>query len=66
MKEILCPSDKDGFFPGENLLSIKGIGEKTLAALLSYLGSDGPNFSSSKAAIGYVGFYPKIYESGQN
>lgn len=65
MKEILCPPDKDGNFPGENVLSIKGIGEKTLAALLSYLGSDGSNFSSSKAAIGYVGFYPKIYESGQ-
>lgn len=65
IKEILCPPDKDGNFPGENLLSIKGIGEKTLAALLSYLGSDGSNFSSSKAAIGYVGFYPRIYESGQ-
>jgi len=65
MKQILSPSDKDGSFPGENLLSIKGVGDKTLAALLSYLGSDGSNFSSSKAAVGYVGFYPNIYESGQ-
>jgi transposase len=65
MKEILSPSDKDGNFPGENILSMKGVGEKTLAAILSYLGSDGSNFSSSKAAVGYVGFYPKIYESGQ-
>lgn len=65
MKQILSPSDKDGSFPGKNLLSMKGVGDKTLAALLSYLGSDGSNFSSAKAAVGYVGFYPKIYESGQ-
>lgn len=65
MKEILSPSDKDGSFPGENILSMKGVGEKTLAAILSYLGSDGSNFPNSKAVIGYVGFYPKIYESGQ-
>jgi len=65
IKDILSPSDKDGSSPGENILSMKGVGEKTLAAILSYLGSDGSNFSSSKAAVGYVGFYPKIYESGQ-
>jgi transposase len=65
MKEILSPSDKDGSFPGENLLSIKGVGDKTLAALLSYLGSDGSNFHDAKSAVGYVGFYPKIYQSGQ-
>lgn len=65
MKEILSPSDKDGSFPGENLLSIKGVGDKTLAALLSYLGSDGSNFHDTKSAVGYVGFYPKIYQSGQ-
>ena len=65
MKEILSPSDKDGSFLGENLLSIKGVGDKTLAALLSYLGSDGSNFPDAKSVVGYVGFYPKIYESGQ-
>lgn len=65
MKEILSPSNKGGNFPGENLLSMKGVGDKTLAAILSYLGSDGSNFPNSKSAVGYVGFYPKIYESGQ-
>jgi len=65
IEEILSPSDEDGSFPGENLLSIKGVGTKTLAVLLSYLGSDGSNFPDSKSVIGYVGFYPKIYESGQ-
>jgi transposase len=65
IKKILSASDKDGGFPGENLLSIKGVGDKTLAAILSYLGSDGSNFPDSKSVVGYVGFYPKIYESGQ-
>lgn len=65
IKQILSPSDKEGSFPGENLLSIKGVGDKTLAALLSYLGSDGSNFHDAKSAVGYVGFYPKIYQSGQ-
>ena len=65
MKAILSPSEEDDSFPCENLLSIKGVGDKTLAALLSYLGSDGSNFSNCKSAVGYVGFYPKIYESGQ-
>jgi transposase len=65
MKAILSPSKDDDSFPGQNLLSIKGVGDKTLAAIISYLGSDGSNFPDSKSAIGYVGFYPKIYESGQ-
>lgn len=65
MKNILSPSDEDDSFPGENLLSIKGVGDKTLAAIISYLGSDGSNFPDSTSAVGYVGFYPKIYESGQ-
>ncbi|GER93129.1 IS110 family transposase [hot springs metagenome] len=66
MKAILSPSDEDDSFPGQNLLSIKGVGDKTLAAIISYLGSDGSNFPDSKSAVGYVGFYPKIYESGQS
>lgn len=65
MKVILSPSDDDDNFPGQNLLSIKGVGDKTLAALISYLGSDGANFPDSNSVVGYVGFYPKIYESGQ-
>lgn len=65
MKSIIASPGEDGGFPGKNLLSINGVGEKTLAALLSFLGSDGSNFPDAKSAIGYVGFYPKIYESGQ-
>ena len=66
IEEILSASDEQFNFPGENLLSIKGVGVKTLAAILSYLGCDGSNFPDSKSVIGYVGFYPKIYESGQS
>ena len=66
MKAILSPSKNDDNFPGQNLLSIKGVGDKTLAALISYLGSDGANFPNSNSVVGYVGFYPKIYESGQS
>lgn len=66
MKAILSPSKEDDGSIGGNLLSIKGVGDKTLAAIISYLGSDGSNFPDSKSAVGYVGFYPNIYESGQS
>jgi len=65
IKAILSPSEDDDNFPGQNLLSIKGVGDKTLAALISYLGTDGSNFPDSNSVIGYVGFYPRIYEAGQ-
>lgn len=63
--DILSPKGSDDSFPGANLMSIPGVGEKTVAAVLSYLGSDGVNFSTSTNAIGYVGYFPKIHESGQ-
>ena len=44
MKAILSASDNDDSFPTQSLLSITGVGEKTLAALISYLGHDGSNF----------------------
>lgn len=65
MKQILSPQDPQTPFPGENLLTIPGIGDKTLAAVLSYLGTDGSSFSSSTKAVGYVGYFPKIFQSGQ-
>jgi transposase len=66
IKQILSPQELPGSFPGENLLTIPGVGEKTVAAVLAYLGADGSNFSNSTKAIGYVGFFPKIYQSGQS
>jgi transposase len=65
IKQILSPQEPQDPFPGENLLTIPGVGDKTLAAVLSYLGTDGSSFSNSTKAVGYVGYFPKIYQSGQ-
>ncbi len=62
--DILSPKGPDDSFPGENLLSINGVGKKTLAAVLSAIGLDGASFHDAKAIIGHIGFYPKIYQSG--
>jgi transposase len=64
IEDILSPGS-DGSFPGENLLSIPGVGKKTIAAVLSYLGVDGSSFCSAKKAAGFLGFFPKLYESGE-
>jgi len=67
MLNILSPSkDDDEFsFPGANLLTIPGVGPKTVAAILSAVGSDGQSFISGIKLIGHIGFFPKIYESGE-
>jgi len=64
IEDILSPGS-DGSFPGENLLSIPGVGKKTIAAVLSYLGTDGSSFCSAKKVAGFVGFFPKLYQSGE-
>ena len=66
IKQILSPRQSEDSFPGENLLTIPGVGEKTVAAVLSYLGTNGANFSTSTKAVGYIGFFPKIHQSGQS
>ena len=67
MDDILSPQNPDDAlsFPGANLLSIPGIGPKTLAAFLSIAGSDGSAYPDGKSIFGYIGFFPKIYESGE-
>jgi len=65
IQEILSPQESQDSFPGENLFTIPGVGDKTIAAVLSYLGADGSNFSTATEAVGYVGYFPKIYQSGQ-
>ena len=67
MDDILSPQNPDDAmsFPGTNLLSIPGVGPKTLAAILSVVGSDGSAYHDGKSFIGYVGFFPQIYESGE-
>ena len=67
MEEILSPSSDDDAdsFPGANLLTIPGVGKKTLAAMLSAVGLEGGAFDSGTKLIGHIGFFPKIYESGE-
>ena len=64
---ILSPQDPNdaNSFPGANLLTIPGVGPKTLAAILSVVGTDGSTYPDGKSLIGYIGFFPKIYESGE-
>lgn len=65
--DILSPQNSDDAmsFPGANLLGIPGIGPKTLATFLSIAGTDGKAYPDGKSLIGYIGFFPQIYESGE-
>jgi len=67
MLNILSPSNDDDelSFPGANLLTIPGVGSKTVAAILSAVGVNGQSFASGTQLIGHIGFFPKIYESGE-
>lgn len=67
MDDVLSPQNPDDAmsFPGANLLSIPGVGPKTLAAILSIVGANGSAYPDGKSFIGYVGFFPQIYESGE-
>lgn len=67
MDDILSPQDSNDAmsFPGANVLSIPGVGPRTLAAILSIVGADGSAYPDGKNFIGYIGFFPQIYESGE-
>lgn len=66
IEDILSPKLPSDSFPGENLLSIDGVGKKTLAAVLSAIGIDGKSFENAKAIVGHIGFFPQIYQSGES
>ena len=65
--DILSPTNPDdaNSFPGSNLLTIPGVGPKTLAAILSAVGTNGQVFPDGRHLIGHIGFFPKIYDSGE-
>ncbi len=67
INQILSPESGDDInnFPGGNLLTIPGVGPKTLAAILSCTGESGQAFSDGIKLIGHIGFFPQIYESGE-
>jgi transposase len=49
----------------ENLKSIPGVSDKTIASILGECG-DLRRFTSAKAFIGYLGLYPTQYQSGNS
>jgi len=64
ISETLNPKDDNNNFPGSNLLTIPGVGLKTVAAVISTVGTEGNAFSTATQYIGYIGFFPKIHQSG--
>ena len=65
IKSILDPGDPSGGPGPFNILnSIKGVGIGTIAAFIGYVG-DVARFSSADKLISFIGFYPRIFESGK-
>ena len=65
IRSILDPGDPSGGSSAYNILnSIKGVGIGTIATFMGYVG-DVTRFSSSDKLISFIGFYPKIFESGK-
>ena len=67
IEDLLSPKKADDInsSPGSNLLTIPGIGPKTLAVILQAVGSNGQVFASGTKLVGHIGFFPQIYESGE-
>ena len=63
--ETLNPKDDNDDFTGSNLMTIPGVGLKTAAAVISTTGTEGKAFSTATQYIGYIGFFPKIHQSGE-
>jgi len=62
---ILNPSDPNGSPSNFEILnSIKGVGIGTISAFIGTVGNIS-RFSSSDKLVSYIGFYPKIFESGK-
>ena len=62
---LLKPDDKSQNSDVDNLLTIPGVGPKTIAVFLAEVGNI-QRFLSCKDFIGFVGFYPKIEQSGSS
>jgi transposase len=63
IQALLKPKDEESL--GSELLSIPGVGPKTIAALLAEIG-DFNRFNSARQLIGYLGLFPKLEESGSS
>ena len=65
IKSILDPDDPKGGPPSFGILnSIKGVGIGTISAFLGTVG-DMSRFLNSDKLVSYIGFYPRIFESGK-
>ena len=62
---LLKPDDKSQNSDVDNLLTIPGVGPKTIAVFLAEVGNI-QRFLSCKDFIGFVGLYPKIEQSGSS
>lgn len=65
IQNILKPDDGLSNDKIDNLLTIPGVGPKTVAVFLAEVG-DIQRFMSCKDFIGFVGLYPKIEQSGSS
>ena len=65
IQNILKPDDGSSNNKIDNLLTIPGVGPKTVAAFLAEVG-DIQRFLSCKDFVGFVGLYPKIEQSGSS
>lgn len=63
IEEILSFNEPSS--PQKRLLSIPGVGPKTVAAFLGEVGGDVTRFSSANKLIGFIGWHPRISESGE-
>lgn len=64
--ELFTPDGTGGSFPGENLLTIPGVGKKTAASFMAVAGFNGENFPSVVELTGYIGYFPRILQSGKS
>jgi len=64
INEILSSNEPSS--PQKRLLCIPGVGPKTVAAFLGEVGDDVSRFSSVSKLIGFVGWHPRISESGES
>lgn len=66
IEKIFTPDGENGSFPGENLLTIPGVGKKTAASFMAVAGFNGENFPSGVELVGYIGYFPRISQSGNS
>ncbi|GAI37506.1 unnamed protein product, partial [marine sediment metagenome] len=64
IEEILSSNQPSS--PQKRLLGIPGVGPKTIAAFLGEVGNDVTRFSSANKLIGFIGWHPRISESGES